>query len=299
LKTPLDWNDLRFLLAVAEARTHSAAAKRLGVSQPTVGRRVEALEAAVGARLFVRTRGGQSLTAEGAALREVAAELARRIGAVERGALQEHAMVGVVRVAVTELAARQIVELALPGLAASHPELELELAIGNVQLDVAAGEVDLAVRLVPPEGGGLVARKLGTQRYAVFGAPRYLAKAGSPEDAAGLSTHAFVWPARELSRAPEAAWLDTLTPRPRIALRTNSMLLLAEAAEAGRGLAALPEHVGRRRAGLRQVMPLPRSISRDVYLVQHEDARSVPRVRVASDAIATAITSLLRGPQKA
>lgn len=290
----LDWNDLRYLLAVAEARTLSAAAKRLGVSQPTAGRRLAALEGAVGARLFVRTSGGHALTPEGAALREVAEELARRVGAVERGALRRRAVAGIVRVAVTEMTARQILEGAVPELRAAHPELELELVVGNVTSDLAAGEVDLAVRLVAPEGGRLVARKLGAQGYAVYGAAAYLAKAGTPRAAEDLGSHTFVWPARELARAPEASWLEALSPRPRVALRTNSLPTLAAAAEAGHGLVVLPEPVGGAHRGLRRLLALPRAVSRDVFLVQHEDARAVPRVRAAADAIGDAITALLR-----
>src|SRR6187551_610857 len=105
LNDAIDWYDLRFLLAVADSRTLTAAAKRLGVSQPTAGRRLAALEAAVGARLVVRTSHGQSLTPEGAILRDVAAELARRVSSIERGALRGDAAEGLVRIAATETSA--------------------------------------------------------------------------------------------------------------------------------------------------------------------------------------------------
>lgn len=290
----LDWNDLRFLLAVADARTLTAAAKRLGVSQPTAGRRLAALEAAVGARLVVRTKNGQSLTPEGTMLRDVAAELARRISGIERGALGGRATAGLVRIAATETSAAQIVDLALGALRAKHPELELELATGNVVADLQAGEVDLAVRLVPPEGGRVIARKLGAQRYAMYGAPAYLAKRRAPSAPEDLGAHAVIFPTRELARGPEAAWLGRVAAGAEIALRTNSMPIVVRAAAAAHGLGVLPEPVGDANPSLRRVLELPRTIARDVYLVQHEEARTIPRIRAAASAVGDAISDLLR-----
>lgn len=294
----LDWNDLRVLLALADARTLTAAAKTLGVSQPTAGRRLAALEEAVGVRLFLRTRAGHALTPEGAMLHDVASELARRVAGLERGALGRRALRGLVRVAATEMTARHILELVVPRLESEHPDIELEIVVGNVPSDLGAGEVDLAVRLVAPEGGRLTAQRLGTQRYAVYGAPAYLSSTETPRDATGLGAHVFVWPARELARGPEALWLDALSPRPRVALRTNSLPVLADAAERGRGLVVLPRPVGDARRGLRRVLELPRAVARDVFLVLHEDARTVPRVRLAANAIAEALTRLLRETSK-
>lgn len=290
----LDWNDLRVLLAIADGRTLTAAAKQLGVSQPTMGRRLAALESSVGARLFVRTKTGHALTPEGAMLREVASELARRVAGIERGALHGRGAAGLVRIAVTETTAGQLVDLALGALRAEHPELELELVTGNVLADLAAGEVDLAVRLVPPEGGRVVARKLGSQRYALYGAPAYLARRRAPKSADELGTHAILLPTRELARGPEAAWLTRVAANATIALRTNSLPLVARAAAAGHGLGVLPEPVGDAHRGLRRALELPRTIARDVYLVQHEDARTIPRVRAAVAAVSDAIGDLLK-----
>ena len=294
----LDWNDLRVLLALADARTLTGAAKRLGISQPTAGRRLAVLEGAVGARLFVRVRSGYALTPEGTMLREVAAELARRISGLEGGALQPRAVAGVVRVGVTEISARHVVDLALPELRRAHPGLELELVTGNVVADLTAGEVDLAVRLVVPDGARLVARKLGTQRYAVYGSPSYVARAGAPRGVDDLRGHAFVLPSRELARGPEAAWLQAVSGA-EVALRTNSLPTMLRAVEAGHGLAVLPEPVGEASESLRRLLQLPRSCARDLFLVQHEDARAVPRIRVAADAITEAIGGLLRRTARA
>lgn len=299
----LDWNDLRVLLAVADEGTLTAAARRLGLSQPTVGRRLAALEAAAGVPLVARLRTGYALTAEGERLQVLAKELARRMNDLARGSLSDGGLAGTVKIAVTETTAMQLVSYLLPELARSHPAIEIDLVTGNRQADVAGGEVDLAIRLVPPTGGLLVARKLGVQRYSVFGAPSYLDRTpfrGPPEsaadDVAAFADHSFLYPAGELLKAPPAPWFEALLPKPHCAFATNSVPVIVTAAEAGLGLAILPNPIGEdcvRKGSLVRVLALPRSYARDIFLVQHEDARQIPRVRAVAEAVAATMIRLL------
>jgi DNA-binding transcriptional LysR family regulator len=299
----LDWNDLRVLLAVADEGTLTAAARRLGTSQPTVGRRLAALEAAAGVPLVARLRTGYTLTAEGERLQVLAKELARRMNDLARGSLADGGLAGTVKIAVTETTAMQLVTYLLPALAKSHPQIEIDLVTGNRQADVAGGEVDLAIRLVPPSGGLLVARKLGIQRYSVFASPAYLERSpfrsGSDDpanDVSAFAGHSFLYPAGELLKAPPAPWFEALVPKPECAFATNSLPVIMTAAEAGFGLAILPNPIGEdcvRKGSLVRVLALPRGYARDIFLVQHEDARQIPRVRAVAEAVAATMIRLL------
>jgi DNA-binding transcriptional LysR family regulator len=288
----LDWNDLRYLLAIARKGSMTGAAKWLGVSQPTASRRLAALEEAAGLRLILRTPNGARLTEEGRRLSEVAELVAARLATMDRR--EGMGANGLVRLGITDAFARCLLEDGLPEIAERYPEIQVELVVGSGPADVARGEADLALRLVPPSGGHIVARKVGVQGYALFASQRYLARRGQVTDR-NLARHTIIEPARELTAGPECAWLDSLQERPRSVLKVNSMAVALDAAERGLGLALLPEPLGRRASGVENVLGLPKTLTRTVYLVQHEDSRNVERIRLVAEALGLAVGRILKG----
>lgn len=281
----LDWTDLRYLLAVARAGTLTAAARALRVSQPTVSRRLAALEDAFGARLFLRGADGYAPTAAGRRLLDVVEPVAQQLERVERGGLDEAARVaGTVRVAVTEMTALHLVEEALGPTLAEHPALTVDLLSGNETADLGRGDADLAVRLVRPDTADLVRRRVGSMRFGLFASRAYLERAPAL-DAPGLEGHRVVRPVRSLSRGPEAAWLEQHAARASVAVCADSALVSLRAAASGMGLAVLSDALAANATELVCVRALSEIPARELWLVYHRDLRALARVRCVAGVI--------------
>lgn len=283
----LDWNDLRFFLAVAREGTLTAAARALRVSQPTVSRRLAALERDLETKLFLRGATGYAPTAQGRRLLEVAEPLAVQLDRVERGGVDEASRVsGTVRLAVTEMSAVHLVEEALGPLLAAHPGLVVDLVAGNLTVDLARGEADLAVRLVRPDAADLVRRRLGAMRYGLFATASYLARA-PPVTAPDLAGHAVIRPVRSMARGPEAQWLESHATRATAPVCVDSPHVALRAAAAGLGLAVLSDSLALHAPDLACARALPEIPAREVWLVYHRDLRQLARVRAVAEAVTT------------
>lgn len=282
----IDWQDLRFFLAIRRAGSLTAAAARLRVNQSTVSRRLAALESAVGARLFERTPGGLRPTALAERIAPAADRLeaeALAVGRVLGGA--ESRVEGVVRVTATEGIGIHLVAAALRELHRAHPGLQLELLLDSRALSLSRREADLALRLVRPRQPGLVARKLGEVRSALYASARYLEERGRPPSGEGLAGHAILAYDDSLGAVPESRWLAQHARRATCALRTNSVLAQLRAAEAGVGLALLPCYLAEP-AGLVRVLPRSADVRRELWLALHADLQHTPRIRVAVEFLA-------------
>ena len=284
----LDWGDIRVFLAVQREGSFSAGARALRIDQTTAGRRVAALESAVGARLFRRGRDGISLTAAGTEalerglrMEEEAAGFARVVGS--RDARPE----GVLRLTTIESLAVFFLAPRLPRLRKLHPGITLELNGDNRSLSLTRREADLAIRYSRPAQPGLVTRRIATVRYALYGAPAYLG--AHPDLSADLAGHEVLGYADELSVIPEARWLAERASA-RVALRSNSLPALREAAAAGLGLLPLPRWLGGGDPRLRRAMALP--FTRELWLVVHEELRSTALVRAVSRFLAAEARAL-------
>jgi DNA-binding transcriptional LysR family regulator len=269
------WDDLAVALAVARAGRVADAARRLKVDPSTVSRRLAALEAALGAALFVRTPDGLIPTEAMAELlpaaermEAAAADAARAVTATVRSGVD-----GVVRLAVAESFAAVVLPPHLPGLLQQHPALRLDLVVSSGLADLSRREADLAVRFVRPTRGDLVAKRLGATGYAVWTAPSYL------RDRADLAWASLDWigwdePWDDL---PEARWLrDVVGATPR--LRATSAMAQIEAARAGAGALLLPRATAAFLPDLVQLPGPPVSLRGEAWLVGHAALRDVPRV---------------------
>lgn len=282
----LDWEDLRFFLAIRRAGSLTAAAARLRVNQSTVSRRLAALEATIGARLFERTRSGLRGTATAERLAPAAERLEAEVFAVARvlsGA--ESRIEGVVRVTATEGLGVHLVAPALPELHRAHPALQVELLLDSRALSLSRREADLALRLARPRQAGLVARKLGDVRSALYASARYLEERGRPAPSDGLAGHAVLAYDESLAAVPEARWMAHNARRASCALRTNSVLAQLRATEAGAGLALLPCYLAEP-SGLVRALPRATDVQRELWLAFHADLQHTPRVRVAVEFLA-------------
>ena len=279
----MNWDDLRFFLALAQARTLVAAARSLGVDATTVGRRLAALETALGAQLFERLPEGLRPTSAGAQLLARAARIAEEATAAEReirGADQRAG--GSVRVTAGDGLVAMVLTPRLGELLSRHPDLDVELRAENRAVDLSRREADLALRLFRPREPGLVARRLAAMPLGLYGSEAYFARRGRPASTRALVRHDFVGYDATLARTPAATWLREELPDARIVLRSNATMTLVAAAIAGLGLVLLPELLGRADARLVPVLPRLELPGRELWLVFHGDLRAHARVQAVS-----------------
>jgi DNA-binding transcriptional LysR family regulator len=286
-----EWSDYRHFLAVARAGSLSRAARQLGVDQSTVGRRLAALETAVGARLFDRTPDGYALTAAGESVQAELEQIEAGLLAVERRLSGgDGRIAGVVRVATTEAFASIYLIPHLAALRLRHPELSIELVAGIVPVDLARREADIAIRIgATPRRPNLVVRQLGVVEFGLYGARSYLARRGQPRRGSGLRGHDIVTYGGEMAEVPIARWVDEHAQHAQVAFRANTIAAVYEAVAAGLGLGGLPSALGVRglvRIGSAKVTASP------IWTVVHEDLVRSARVRAVSRFVTEMICSL-------
>jgi DNA-binding transcriptional LysR family regulator len=296
----LDWNDFRVFLSVARAGTLSKAALLLKVNQSTMSRRLAALEAAAGARLFERTPEGYRLSAAGEAVRSRVEELESHAIAVERQLLGQDARpTGRVLLATSDSFGPWFLVPRLARFRQLYPGIRLELVTGNQTVSLARREADVSLRLSRPKESNLVARRLGHAAWALYGASSYLERYGKPLPRGRLRGHRVIGFDAELRTTVGARWLAERADRADTVMSCNSLISQASAVVAGLGLSPLPCLFGDREPGL--LRALPRTIGQhDIWLVVHPDVKSSARVRAVIDYLSEAIISesaLLSGVQ--
>lgn len=287
----LDWSDFRIFLGVARAGTLSAAARLLHVDQSTVSRRLAALEATAGARLFDRTPSGYLLTASGEAVRGRIEALESHAIAVERQLLGRDASPsGQVRLAASDSFAAWFIVPRLPDLYARHPGLVVELVTGNQAVDLARREADISLRLTKPKEPSLVARRLARAAWAVYASPGYLARRGAPSARGRLRGHSVIGFDPELRGTVGARWLAKRGSLGTVVLTCNSLLSQAAAVAAGLGVSPLPCVFGDSAAEVERA--LPGTIGHhDLWLVVHPDVKGSARVRAVMDFLTEQVSS--------
>lgn len=284
----MDWDDLRSFLAIAREGTLSAAALRLGVRQSTMGRRLAALEAKAGVRLLERTPRGFRLTPAGEAARAQVERMEDAALAAQRAVSgRDVRLEGNVRLTTVSDFAPDTLMRGLAGLALRYPGIMVELITDDRTLSLAAREADLAIRLARPRGQLLVGRRVGEVFCGLYASAAYLAAHGPLPPGGDGAGHRLILSRDENGAYPEIDALAALAPKAAVALRTDSRASQLAAARAGLGIAVLGHHVATGMGLARfAAPPLP---SREIWLVQHEDTRSVPRIRAVAEALANSL----------
>ena len=290
----LSWDDQRTFLAVLEEGSLSAAARRLGVTQPTVRARIEALERALGTALFTRSANGLTPTAQARELGVPARAMAHASEVFLRTAsAPADAVAGAVRIGVSELVGVEVLPPMLRTLKAAHPALVPEVVLDDAPADVLDQEVDVAVRMVAPVQGALVARKVGLIEIGFFASPAYLEARGVPASIDELGGHDVIGPDRSVRELAFAASVHPGLARERFAVRTDSHPAQLAAARAGLGIAPVQTPLGRADPTLVRVLPGVAITALETWIVMHEDLRTVPRVRTAFDHLVACFTRYL------
>lgn len=292
-----EWDDIRHFLAVARAGSTLAAARALGVSQTTTARRVATLEARLGSALFERRQAGYALTEAGAALLPQAAAVEAAAAGFDAaaGALGREAS-GTVRLTASSLMAITILPPLLRDLHTAHPGIRVELDTSDELADLAAGEADVALRVIgQPSGGGLVGRRVAEDHWAVYCSQAYAVAHGVPRRRSELHGHAFIGGGEPKVWEMYRIWLAENGVADAVTMHLGSSAGLLSAVRAGAGLAALPCLVADREPDLiRCLPPSPNVPMRGVWLLTHERVRHVPRVRATLDFLGPRLVGLAR-----
>ena len=285
----LDWDDLRFFLAVSRHTSLSAAAKSLHVAQSTVGRRLASLEASLGVRLLNRTPDGYVPTLAGEAVRKQAERVETEALTLERQVVgRDKRLAGLVRITSSETIGSNLIAPCCGALHLQHPDIMVELLPNLRELSLSMREADIAIRIHPPEQHDLVVRRIGTIAFGLYASPAYIARHGDLDVQDGLSGHHLITQLGGIQDPAQTDWLATLAPRAHVALQTSSHAAALAAALQGGGLACLLRYRADREGGLLRIDAslLPTAIpSAGLWLVVHKDMRETPRIRVALDHI--------------
>jgi DNA-binding transcriptional LysR family regulator len=281
----LDWNDLRYFLAVARNGSTLAAAKELRTSQTTVARRIAALESALGVPLFEKRQAGYSVTPAGEDLVARAEQVERAAnGFVEASAAIARDTSGTVRITTQEIFAVTLLAPMLRELHEKHPEIIIELDDSQDFRDLGEGEADIALRsAVGDLGSGVVGRRLCEDEWTLYCSRDYAAKHGVPTTQAELKKHVFIGGGGPKLWRAYSAWLHDLGLDDRVIMHHASAMGMMSAIRSGLGIAVLPVIVAEADPDLVQCVPPKGGHGRVMWLATHERLRKTPRVRIVID----------------
>ena len=282
----LDWNDLRYFLAVANGGSTLAAGRALRVSQTTVARRIAALEASLGVRLFDKRQAGYALTPAGQELVARAEQVESAASAfAEAASAQSRDVTGTVKITTEEVYAITLLAPVLRELHDLHPEIRIDLDTSQTVRDLGAGEADISLRSTKgkDQPAGLVGRQLCIDDWALYCSRGYADRHGVPTSIAEMKTHAFIGGGGGNLWVHYKAWLEALGLEEQVAMHHATSGGLLSGVRSGFGIAVLPCVVADADPDLVQCVPPRSDHGRILWLFTHERVRHTPRVRMVID----------------
>lgn len=278
----MDWENVKFFLAVAREGSLAGAGRVLGVKHSTVLRRVAALEAGLGLKLFDRHPNGYMLTPVGREMLEAAVKVDEEMVGMERRLSgRDLRLHGTVRLATIGALVPWIAD-ALSEFRRIYPAILVEVAISPNSVSLARHETDIAVRLSRNPPDSLVGRRIATLAYGIYAADGHPAMAGRGDD---LLQHDWVTYGDNRADLPQAQWIAANVPADRIVLRSNHTGMILASVKAGIGLSVLPCYLGDAEPGLAR-LGMTDLAGHDLWLLTHSDLRHIPRMRVVMDFLA-------------
>ncbi|MDD3444587.1 MAG: LysR family transcriptional regulator [Zavarzinia sp.] len=289
MNTP-GWDHYRSLLAVLDGGSLSAAARHLGLTQPTVGHHIAALEAGLGVPLFLRSPRGLTATETALQLRPHAEAMALAAAALERAASgPAEGLAGTVRVTASDVVGGLVLPSVLAAMRNALPGIVVELSLSNRTADLLQQEADIAIRMVRPVQGALVARHLGDVGLGFYATRDYLARRGTPKKLRDLMDHGIIGPDRDMAAVRGLPGAEAGLAGIPFVLKVDSQVAQFAAIRAGVGIGvcqhalavAEPDLVPLLADAFHPVLP--------VWLVRHEDLRASRRIGAVFDFLAAAL----------
>ena len=286
-----DWHLFRAFLAVVREGSLSSAARTLGTTQPTMGRQVAALEASLGVKLFTRSLDGLSPTEAGLRLIPSVEAMAAAAEAAQRSASGEvDEERGTVRITASQVIGGEVLPSILADFHALHPLISVELALSNRNEDLLRGEADIAVRMIRPTQGALVAKRIGRIDVGLYGHRRYLKTHAMPQRLQDLRQHMLIGYDRDQAAAQMIEKMGAPFIRDMFTFRSDSELAQFAALRAGFGIGASQLGIARRDKNLVPVLHAELIFSMEVWVAMHRDLRSNRRIRLMFDHLALELT---------
>lgn len=287
-----DWSLIRSFLAVAEARSLSAAARATGISQPTLGRHVQAIEAVLQVAVFARTAQGLTLTEAGQALMPAARAMqaaAAELALTARG--RAEGIAGTVRITASRVVSYALLPPVLARLRAEEPGIQIDLVPSDATENLLFGEADIALRMYRPTQGDLVARHIADLRLGLYAARSYLDRRGRPRGPEDLARHDFVGQDRSDQIIRVLRGMGVEAVRNDFPVRCDDPVTYMQLVRAGCGLGGLQRAIGDADPGLERLDILPDLPVLPVWLTAAPRLRQSPRLRRVWDALAGAFAA--------
>ncbi len=278
------WDDFRFFLATSSAGSFSKAASELGVTQPTISRRIENLEHRLGVRLFDRLPNGVALTTEGESILDAARHIESTVIEIQRNVHgSDKRMEGMVRISVTDGLATYWLTPQLGRLQERHPGIAIEFQCSIEPADALKMETDLSIRSGMPQAADLITVKLGTMHFVPWASPDYIERNGAPTSPEELLRHRLL--DHSIYYKEEGDWNDWFAlarAANLISYMTNSSASMLSAIQSGLGIGMLPTYVGECVEG---IVPLTLDLrtSSEICLAYHPNSQGTARVREVID----------------
>lgn len=275
----MEWSDVRVFLAVVRGGSFGEAARTLGVSHPTVGRRIKALEQEAQQPLLRRTGDGLVLTDAGDAVMALAESMENSALAMERRlAGNDERLEGILRISSAEWFAGHVLAPVLAELTRRHPAVVPEVIASYRLLNLSRREADVAFRLVPFSEPDIVQRRLMRMPYGLYGSAGTVSAMQKDPASVGL-----ILMNTAQSHFPDVAWLLDRFPSSRRVFTSTSRAVQAQMCLNGLGIAVLPRPLGDAVAGLQRIDMLDQPPSRDIWVGYHHDLRHMDRLRAMLD----------------
>ncbi len=274
------WDDYRYFLATSEAGSFTKAANDLGVTQPTLSRRIEHLEQQLGVRLFNRMQSGVALTAVGESILDAAREIEAKILEIQGSLVgYDKRMDGTVRISVTDGLATYWLTPQLGLLRKQHPGIAIEFQCSIEPADVLKMETDLSIQSGRPQAADLITVKLGTMHFVPWASPDYIARNGAPTSPEELLRHSLL--DHSIYYKDEGDWNDWLAlarAANLVGYMTNSSASMLSGIQSGLGIGMLPTYAGECVEGIVPLSLDLRTYS-EIWLTYHPDIQGTARVR--------------------
>lgn len=283
----MEWSDIKVFLAAARSGSLGGAARSLQTSHPTVGRRLRALEQAVGHTLFQRTADGLVLTEEGHGIIALAEQMEEGALAMERRlAGQEENLKGTLRISSADWFGAYVLPPVLAEYSKAYPNVDVEILTGTRQFNLAQREADVAFRIVPFNTADIVQRRLIKLEYGVYIAEESADPVYGDGTGFKLITHDT-----STGQFPDIAWLIESFPNAKRVLQSNNRNVQGRMCREGVGIAVLPRAVGNQIPGIRRLeLPTPPP-SRDIWMGYHRDLRRLERLRAFISTVSDHLTN--------
>lgn len=294
MNTNFDWSLIRSFLAALDHGSLLGAARAMGMTQPTLGRHINELEAQLGTVLFERTGRGLLPTAMALRLADAARAMegnAHQLGRQVSGAATD--ITGTVRIS----ASQPVACFVLPGVLAQMrlvlPDVQVELVASNAVSNLLRREADIALRMVQPDQASLITKRIGKVSIGAYAHRDYLARRGTPRKPADLLSHDVIAGDRDESVLQGFASMGYKVGREAFCLRTDDLVAYWEAVRSGLGVGFLATYLARRDNQLVPLLPMLKLPSLPMWLTVHREIRTNQRIRAVFDFLAAHVPPAL------